>query len=83
MFFFTAVTFPVFPVERAARRGSSSTEDEDEDDGETKASPGVVRRRRLRRNTAGSEDEVNRDALHFLNPAAESHTTSRLKPLKQ
>ncbi|KAI5611361.1 cell cycle progression 1 [Silurus asotus] len=48
----------VFPAERPARGGSSSTEDED---AETKASPGVVRRRRLRRNTAGSELDEQKD----------------------
>ncbi|MCI4378922.1 hypothetical protein PGIGA_G00221860 [Pangasianodon gigas] len=50
----------IFPAECAARRGSSSTSTEDED-AETKASPGVVRRRRLRRNTAGSELEEQKE----------------------
>ncbi|XP_022535627.2 cell cycle progression protein 1 isoform X1 [Astyanax mexicanus] len=49
----------IFPAERPVRRDSSSTSTEDED-GETKASP-VVRRRRLRRSTAGSEPEEHQE----------------------
>ncbi|TTD92247.1 Cell cycle progression protein 1 [Bagarius yarrelli] len=46
----------IFPAEHATRRGSTSTEDEE---GEAKARPGVgtVRRRRLRKNTTGSDPE--------------------------
>ncbi|XP_047009404.1 cell cycle progression protein 1 isoform X2 [Ictalurus punctatus] len=53
-------TFSAAETKCAARRGSSSSSEEDED-AETKASPGVVRRRRLRRNTAGSEPEKEQD----------------------
>ncbi|XP_060780193.1 cell cycle progression protein 1 isoform X3 [Neoarius graeffei] len=47
----------IFPAECTVRRGSTSTEDED---AEAKAVPGVVRRRRLRRNTLGSEQDEER-----------------------
>uniref|UniRef100_A0A8C1WAU3 Cell cycle progression protein 1 n=1 Tax=Cyprinus carpio TaxID=7962 RepID=A0A8C1WAU3_CYPCA len=51
----SSLSLSVFPADQSVQRdgGNSSSEDEDEE-GEVKASP-VVRRRRVRRSTAGSE----------------------------
>ncbi|XP_053356783.1 cell cycle progression protein 1 isoform X2 [Clarias gariepinus] len=49
-----------FPADCGTRRGSSSSSTEDED-AETKTSPGVVRRRRVKRNTAGSEPDEQKE----------------------
>ncbi|KAI4886016.1 hypothetical protein NFI96_013305 [Prochilodus magdalenae] len=63
-------TSDVFPAERPVRRGSISTSTEEED-GEIQTSP-VVRRRRLRRSTAGSEpdeqQEVQREREELKHP---------------
>lgn len=50
----------IFPADHVTRRGSTSTEDED---GEAKArvAVGTVRRRRLRKNTSGSDPEEQVD----------------------